>query len=624
MICEVCYTSAQRGLFPGASGYCTVKATPDLPPRLRELLESLGNYRPLFPPGDARAGQNPVGVSFLTAQVGGSRWSILSRLSPAPLDYSKRSNFFAHHLGFVSHEHSEIDPAWLASHPDLLKNRWDGRVEELPLQTSLPRGREISRVCDRWQAATGDAGWAGVVAQKLQDREVVYIAFTVGTQIMPLMAEVFSLIRPETRAATTFSTYFCGLPAGLDCQLRAVVEGSPEHQAAKRSSAVVIELGNSGLVQKVSPLVIRARTGKAEELVAEVARQSVGVAAAASDSRDYSLADPLVESSRSPLQIAAAGPVRARVAVSSLPVDEPATGHSGFQWGTGLLGLAIGLVLGALPIVPFWLGSIQERDVLKTQLEDATKNQNAFSSDVNRKAVEVAGLASKEKSLSSSLEQRDAALTKARSTINSQSDQITSLNGQVNNLKTAFDTKQSEAEILAGQLKAAIAARDAAVVEQDIAKASAKEFAAKLESKRPVPASVEGRLRFPLLPDPRDPKVDWKTLAKVKFSVKTLTLEDSPAGITLKKPDDKLPNWDLLAKESETVGSFKTVGTSPNLEFRFQWNDKTTLGKQELQDLWVQLSLAKVKAVNGDKELTIDLSEELPLAPMPAKTPTSD
>ena len=93
MVSELQFTSAQRGLYPGATGYCTVKATAKLPPRLRELLESLSNYRAPFPPGDSRAARNPVGVSYLVSQVGGTRWKTAMRYTvsnalPKPIKVS--------------------------------------------------------------------------------------------------------------------------------------------------------------------------------------------------------------------------------------------------------------------------------------------------------------------------------------------------------------------------------------------------------------------------------------------------------------------------------------------------------------------------------------------------------
>ena len=46
MALELVYTSAERGLRPGTSGFCTVAMTRGLPPALVPRLEALGGYRP--------------------------------------------------------------------------------------------------------------------------------------------------------------------------------------------------------------------------------------------------------------------------------------------------------------------------------------------------------------------------------------------------------------------------------------------------------------------------------------------------------------------------------------------------------------------------------------------------
>src|SRR5262245_50387339 len=95
---ELFYTSAPKGLYPGTRGFRTVAATRGLPPALLEKLEALSVYRPLFPPLDPRAGLNPVAHSYLRLTVSGRSYSVLTRLGPAGLDYSERTNMFAHHV----------------------------------------------------------------------------------------------------------------------------------------------------------------------------------------------------------------------------------------------------------------------------------------------------------------------------------------------------------------------------------------------------------------------------------------------------------------------------------------------------------------------------------------------
>src|ERR1700678_3159054 len=95
---ELFYTSAPRGLQPGSTGFCTVAETRGLSPLLRERLEDLSGYRELFPPHDARAGQNPVAWSHSRFTIQGKSVSVLSRVGAAGVDHSQRTNKFAHHV----------------------------------------------------------------------------------------------------------------------------------------------------------------------------------------------------------------------------------------------------------------------------------------------------------------------------------------------------------------------------------------------------------------------------------------------------------------------------------------------------------------------------------------------
>src|SRR5262245_30188170 len=101
---ELFYTSAPRGLHPGSSGLCTVAETRGLSPVLRERLEALSGYQPLFPPDDARAAQNPAACSHLKLTVSGKTLHVLSRVGPAGLDHEGRGNTFAHHVVLEARE----------------------------------------------------------------------------------------------------------------------------------------------------------------------------------------------------------------------------------------------------------------------------------------------------------------------------------------------------------------------------------------------------------------------------------------------------------------------------------------------------------------------------------------
>ena len=98
LIEELIFTSSERGLQIGKSGFCTVASTPDMAPNLMRMLESLSGYRHLFTPGSPEAAKNPVVYSFLQVKVGGEQKHVLSRVTDAGIDYSGRSNKLAHHI----------------------------------------------------------------------------------------------------------------------------------------------------------------------------------------------------------------------------------------------------------------------------------------------------------------------------------------------------------------------------------------------------------------------------------------------------------------------------------------------------------------------------------------------
>src|SRR5262245_31377897 len=129
---ELFYTSAPKGLQPGSRGFCTVATTRGMPAALMEKLEALSGYRPLFPPHDAKAALNPVVHAHLRINVGGKTYSVLSRIGTAELDYTERTNKFAHHVVLDAHELPPGGPAWVLGQSGFMETRWDGEVKYLP------------------------------------------------------------------------------------------------------------------------------------------------------------------------------------------------------------------------------------------------------------------------------------------------------------------------------------------------------------------------------------------------------------------------------------------------------------------------------------------------------------
>jgi hypothetical protein len=211
-------------------------------PALIQLLEALSGHRAVFPAGHPQAGQNPVNFSHLRYDDGGRRSSILSRTCAAGLDYSGRGNTFSHHVVLNEAELPAGGPAWALMQPGFLDTQWDGQVRYLDAGKAPPLGDSTPRPCQRWQRVTGDAGWGGVVAEAClnRSRHPVYLVYEPGMDLLPLIAESLALIPVQRRWSVTFSTYYTGTPFGLECQVRGILTGSPEHARARRETNVLL------------------------------------------------------------------------------------------------------------------------------------------------------------------------------------------------------------------------------------------------------------------------------------------------------------------------------------------------------------------------------------------------
>ena len=258
---EIVYTSASQGLQPGSKGFCTVISTDGLPGNFSERLEMLSGYRHAFTPGDRMA---PVNFSHLHIKVAGRTYYVLSRICDAGLDYSQRSNKLAHHVAFVESERVAAGPAGVLAHPGFFETRWDGTVKTLP--TGQPPNPPPSgpAFCQHWQSLTGDAGWAGVLAQSatVARSKPISVIFQPGTDVLPLVVEALNLIPPAQRWNVTFSTYFTKAIAGSDCLWRFVLGGTKQAAALKQNAhSLVIDLASQLAAAPNTPYLNAARTG---------------------------------------------------------------------------------------------------------------------------------------------------------------------------------------------------------------------------------------------------------------------------------------------------------------------------------------------------------------------------
>jgi len=231
---------------------------------LADRLEALSGYRYVFPPNDPNAHLNPVVYSHLRVTVGGKPYHVLSRICAAGLDYTQRSNKFAHHVVLDQKELTASGPAALLAAPDFMESTWQGEPRILASARKLPQIAVAPAVCCHWQQVAGDAGWAGVLAEAATQAtpRMAAVIFRPGTDVLSLVSEALALLPTPLRWQVTFSTFFTKLPPEVQCQWRFVLAGSPEARALQRSARfVTIDLSKLPGVAPNSPMVTAARTG---------------------------------------------------------------------------------------------------------------------------------------------------------------------------------------------------------------------------------------------------------------------------------------------------------------------------------------------------------------------------
>jgi hypothetical protein len=253
-------------------------ATHGMSPILVEKLEALSAYRPLFAPSHPRASDNPPAYGHVRVRLAGKAPHVLSRVCAAGLDYSGRSNVFAHHLVLDACECPAGGPAWLLQQ-GLLARSWNGQVQELAAERTAPKGDRPPSVCRAWHQHTGDAGWAAVLADSFLGNpgRVAYLVYEPGkADLLELFAEAIALLPASQRWAVTFSTYYTGLSQEVSCQWRAVVHGSPQIREARRlPGALVLDLTTKMPAAPEASLTSLARTGVAARPAAVEPRPEV-------------------------------------------------------------------------------------------------------------------------------------------------------------------------------------------------------------------------------------------------------------------------------------------------------------------------------------------------------------
>lgn len=266
---EVVITSVPRGIRLGRTGFQMVMRTAGLRDDVCDQLESLAIYRHL-PPG---TGPNPACFFHRVIQTGVGALSVLGRIVDAGADYSSRSNKLAH---LVAIDQSEVaalrqssPAAVLAAIEGRLAATWPGGPEERAAPFGLAGMPSIQpAVCATWQQVLGDAGWAGVLADRaVASRPVLVVAPDSSPawcrRLLALFAEALALVPPQKRWGVTFDTTIL---SAAPVNWRGTYAGSPE-TSFQQSGLLVVDLRVRAPIpvpadMAGSPLVAQARTGR--------------------------------------------------------------------------------------------------------------------------------------------------------------------------------------------------------------------------------------------------------------------------------------------------------------------------------------------------------------------------
>lgn len=212
MIGRVVVTSVPRGL-DGGAGFQTVLRTHGLSPAIAERLTIRASYSHPYGLGDAR---NPHVIFHRIETLAGKTIHVLGSVRDVGTSYTGRSNHLAELIAVDAAETGSLPggPAFAArSFPWL--SRWTGDPREVPRseESTIPANDSLdpeftgrpSR-CVAWERATGDAGWAGELAQSFLDGRRALLWAGHDVDILELFAEAARLLPASVRWPLTFNT----------------------------------------------------------------------------------------------------------------------------------------------------------------------------------------------------------------------------------------------------------------------------------------------------------------------------------------------------------------------------------------------------------------------------------
>lgn len=263
---EIVITSVPRGVKLGRTGFQVAMRTAGLRDDVSATLERMAGYRHLA----AGEGANPVCYFHRRDRTtGAGPIYVLGRIVDAGVDFSNRSNKLAHMVILDPGELAQVaaSPAsLLAAIEGRLVTRWTGGPEERKAPFSVAGIPATNPApCVTWQQVMGDAGWAGVIAERAIANQPTLLIGPAPSpascrRMLTLFEEALAIVPPAKRWEITFDTTTLA-PNGI--LWRGTYVGSPESQALQ-PGLLVVDLCRPQPIpadMAAGPLVNIARTG---------------------------------------------------------------------------------------------------------------------------------------------------------------------------------------------------------------------------------------------------------------------------------------------------------------------------------------------------------------------------
>jgi len=241
---ELIYTSSSKGVDRGSQGYCTVACSDSLPPMLKMNLENMSDYSWIYSPHDKNFNNNPVNYSFVKVKDGEDWLRVIMRIGLNGLDYSGRPNKIAHFICLQDDdldECHEFSPAQIIAEGNTFVKSWEDGSEFQENDFSELGLEKAESSTTYWEEVTGNGAWANHLVQKYHDSldSQINILYDEGVDPLRLIAEATTLLSPEEKWETTFSTYFNGTSLNATCNWRFILRGSKYHEGLKSTKNLI-------------------------------------------------------------------------------------------------------------------------------------------------------------------------------------------------------------------------------------------------------------------------------------------------------------------------------------------------------------------------------------------------